>query len=56
MEKKLHKLEDQITGLQTLNLSGNLANLKPVTSNNDLLKNRIIELENPLSEKNAIIS
>ena len=51
MEKRLQKLEDQIIGLQNLNLSGNVANKKPVTSDSDLdtdLKNRIIELENQL--------
>ena len=61
MEKRLHKLEDQITGLQNLNLSGNVANNTPVTSDSDLyrdlLKNRIIELgDNQLSEKNVIIN
>ena len=43
-----------------MNLSGNVSNNKPVNSDSDLytdlLKNRIIELENRLSEKNAIIS
>ena len=60
MEKRLHKLEDQIFGLQNLNLLGNVANNKPVTSNSDLytdlLKNGTIELENQLSEKNVIIN
>ena len=32
MEKRLHKLEDEIIWLQNLNLSGNVANNKPVTS------------------------
>ena len=43
-----------------MNLSGNIAYNKPVISESDLythlLKNRIIELENQLSEKNAIIN
>ena len=59
MEKRLQKLEDQKIGLQNLNLSGNFANKKPVVSDSDLdidLKNRIIELENQLQEKNAIIN
>ena len=60
MEKRLHKLEDQIIRLQNLNLSGNVINDKPVTSDSDLytdlLKNRIIEFENQLSKKNAIIN
>ena len=60
MEKRLHKLEDQIVRMQNLNLLGNVTNNKPVTSESDLytnlLKNRIIELENQLSEKNAIIN
>ena len=59
-EKRLHTLEDQMIGLQNFNLSGNVANNKPVTSNNDLytdlLQNRIKELKNKLSEKNAIIN
>ena len=49
MEKMLHKLEDQIIRLQNLNLSGNVVNNKPVTSDSDLyadlLKNGIMELE-----------
>ena len=32
MEKRLHRLEDEIIWLQNLNLSGNVANNKPVTS------------------------
>ena len=60
MEERLHKLEDQIIGQQNLNLSGNVSYNKPITSDSDLytdlLKNCIIELENQLSEKNAIIS
>ena len=43
-----------------MNLSGNFANNKYVTSNRDLytdlLKNRIAGLENQLAEKNAIIN
>ena len=60
MEKRVHKLEDQITGLQNLNLLGNVATNKPITSNSDLYrdlpKNSIIELENQLSERNDIIN
>ena len=38
MEKRLHKPEDQIIGLQNLNLSGNVANNKLVRSDNDLYR------------------
>ena len=59
MQKRLHKLEDQIIGLQNLDLSEYVAYNKPVTSDSDLYtelpKNCIIEFENHLSEKNAII-
>ena len=60
MEKRLHKLENQIIGLQNLNLLGNVANNIPITADSDLytelLKKRIKELENQLSEKNPIIN
>ena len=60
MEKRLHKLENQIIRLQDLNLSGKVASNKPVTSDSnlhtELLKNRITELGNQLPEKNAIIN
>ena len=62
MEKRLHKhkLEDQVNGLQNLNLSGNPVNNKPVIFDNDsyadLLKYNIMELEKQLLEKNAIIN
>ena len=60
IQKKPHKFEDQIFRLQNLNLLGNDANNKPVTWNSDLytdlLKNRIIELKNQLSDTNAIIN
>ena len=61
MEKWLHKhkLEDQVNGLQNLNLSGNVVNNKPVTFDNDSyadLKYHIMELEKQLLEKNAIIN
>ena len=60
MEKRLHKLEDEIIGLQNLSLSGNVTTNKPVISDSDLctdlFKNCIVELENQLSEKNAIIN
>ena len=45
--------------MQLLNLSGNNVSGKAVTSENflnvDILKNRILELEKQLSEKNTII-
>ena len=47
IEKRLHRLEDQIIGLQNLNQSGNVSN-EPVASSGfyvDLLKSRISELE-----------
>ena len=58
IEKRLHILEDQIIGLQNVNLPRNVVNL--ATSENslyvDLLKNQIPELEKQLTEKNALIS
>ena len=60
MEKRLHKLENQIIELQNLNLLGNVANNIPITADSDLytelLKKRIKELENQLSEKDPIIN
>ena len=59
MEKRLQNIEDQIIGTQLSNLSGNNVSGKAVTSESflhvDILKNRILELEKQLSEKNTII-
>ena len=58
IEKRFHILEDQVIGMQNINLPRNVVN--PATLENglyvDLLKNRISELENQLTEKNAVIS
>ena len=58
IEKRFHILDDQVIGMQNINLPRNIVN--PATSENglyvDLLKNRISELENQLTEKNAVIS
>ena len=59
LEKWLQNIEDQIIDMQLSNLSGNNVSGKAVTSENflhvDILKNRILELEKQLSEKNTII-
>ena len=59
VEKRLHNIEDEISGIQLSNLSGNNASGKGVTSESFLyvhiLKNRILELEKQLSVKNTII-
>ena len=59
VEKRLQNIEDQIVDMQLSNLSGNNVSGKAVTSENflhvDILKNRILELEKQLSEKNTII-
>ena len=59
VEKRLQNVEDQIVDMQLSNLSGNNVSGKAVTSENflhvDILKNRILELEKQLSEKNTII-
>ena len=59
VEKRLHNVEDQIIGMQLSNLSGSNVMCKAVTSKSflciDILKNRILELEKQLSEKNTII-
>ena len=59
VEKRKHNVEDQIIGMQLSNLSGNNVSGKAVTSESflyvDVLKNRILELEKKLSEKNTII-
>ena len=57
IERRLHKIEDQIIGMQLSNLPGSKVNGE-VTSENflcvDILKNRILELEKQLSMKNNI--
>ena len=59
VEKRLHNIEDQLIGMQLSNLSGNNLTGKAVTSESflyvDILKNRTLELEKQLSEKNTII-
>ena len=59
VEKRLHSTEDQIIGEQLSNLLQNNINGNAVTSESflyvDILKNRILELEKQLSEKNTII-
>ena len=59
VEKRLQNVEDQVIGIQLSNLSGNNVSGKAVTSESflhaDILKNRILELEKQLSEKNTII-
>ena len=58
IERRLHKIEDQIIGMQLSNLPGSKVNGE-VTSENflcvDIPKNRILELEKQLSMKNNII-
>ena len=58
IEKRFHILEDQVIGTQNINSPRNVVNL--ATSENglyvDLLKNRISEFENQLTEENAVIS
>ena len=58
IERRFHKIEDQIMGMQLSNLPGSKVNGE-VTSENflcvDILKNRILELEKQLSMKNNII-
>ena len=57
--KRLQNIQNQIIDMQLSNLSGNNVSGKAVTSENflhvDILKNRILELEKQLSEKNTII-
>ena len=59
VEKRLQNIEDQVIDMQLSNLSGNNVSGKAVASENilhvDILKNRILELEKQLSEKNTII-
>ena len=58
IERRLHKIEDQIIGMQLSNLPGSKVN-EEVTSENflcvDILKNRILKLEKQLSMKTNII-
>ena len=58
IEKRFHILEDQVIGIQNINSPRNVVNL--ATSENglyrNLLKNRISEFENQLTEENAVIS
>ena len=53
IEKTFHILEDQITGMQNINLPRNVVN--PATLENelyvDLLKNQISEFENQLRKR-----
>ena len=59
VKKRLHNIEDRTIGMQLSNLSGNNESGKAVRSESflyvDILKNRILELEKQLSEKNTII-
>ena len=59
VEKRLQNIEDQTIGMQLLYLLGNNVSGKAVASESflhlDILKNRILELEKNLSEKNTII-
>ena len=59
VEKPLQNVEDQVIGMQLSNLLGNNVSDKAVISESflhaDILKNRILELEKQLSEKNTII-
>ena len=58
VEKRLQNIEDHIIGMQLSNLPGSNVRGKAVTENFlhiDILKNRVLELEKQLSEKNTII-
>ena len=58
VEKRLQNIEDHIIGMQLSNLPGSNVHGKAVTENFlhiDILKNRVLELEKQLSEKNTII-
>ena len=58
VEKRLQTIEDHIIGMQLSNLPGSNVRGKAVTENFlhiDILKNRVLELEKQLSEKNTII-
>ena len=59
VEKRLHNIENQIIGMQLSNLLRHNVICKAVTSESflyvDILKNRILEFEKQLSEKNTIL-
>ena len=58
MEKRLHKIEDKIMGMQLSKLQGSKVTGEISKSDNfceHIFKNRILELENQWSEKNNII-
>ena len=58
IENRLHKIEDKIMGMQLSKLPENNLTGEISKSDNfcvDILKNRILELEKQLSEKNSII-
>ena len=59
VEKSLHNIENQIIGMQLSNLLRHNVIGKAVTSESflyvDILKNRILEFEKQLSEKNTIL-
>ena len=59
VEKRLHNIENQIIGMQLSNLMRHNVIGKAVTSESflyvDILKNRILEFEKQLSEKNTIL-
>ena len=59
VEKRLHNIENQIIGMQLSNLLRHNVIGKAVTSERflyvDILKNRILEFEKQLSEKNTIL-
>ena len=59
VEKRLHNIENQIIGMQLSNLLRHNVIGKAVTSESflyvDILKNRILEFEKQLSEKNTIL-
>ena len=59
VEKRLHYIENQIIGMQLSNLLRHNVIGKAVTSESflyvDILKNRILEFEKQLSEKNTIL-
>ena len=59
VEKRLHNIENQIIGMQLSNLLRYNVIGKAVTSESflyvDILKNRILEFEKQLSEKNTIL-
>ena len=59
VEKRLHNIENQIIGMQLSNLLRHNVIGKAVTSESflyvDIFKNRILEFEKQLSEKNTIL-